>query len=180
MAWSAVPTYTTGQVLTAANLNTYLRDNMAAVGGTDKPMCRAFNSAVQAITTATETAITMDSERFDTQAIHSTVSNTSRMTIPTGWGGVYLITGSVQWTADAAGTYRQTILKVNAATFIAVDSRGGITINIGMESTPTTTYAMAAGDYVELRVKHDKGSNLNTGGNPSWGNELTVVWQATG
>lgn len=33
MAYSSVPTYTVGQILTAANLNTYLRDNMAYLKG---------------------------------------------------------------------------------------------------------------------------------------------------
>lgn len=33
MAFTSVPTYTVGQILTAANLNTYLRDNMAYLKG---------------------------------------------------------------------------------------------------------------------------------------------------
>lgn len=33
MAYTSVPTYTVGQILTAANLNTYLRDNMAYLKG---------------------------------------------------------------------------------------------------------------------------------------------------
>ena len=46
-------------------------------------------------------AVTFDTERFDTDTIHSTSTNTSRLTINTG--GKYLIGGAVTFTANATG-----------------------------------------------------------------------------
>jgi hypothetical protein len=43
--------------------------------------------------------LTFDSERFDSDASHSTVSNTGRLTVPTNGDGLYLIGGTVQFGA---------------------------------------------------------------------------------
>lgn len=179
MAWTAPATYTTGQVLTAANLNTYLRDNMKGVGGTDKPMCRAFNSANITVGSASLSVLNLDSERFDTQAMHSTVSNTGRITAPTGWGGIYVFGGGINWQASAAGTKRQLALKLNSATVVAlvtIPVPTAILIDMNIHAV----YSLAAGDYVEMLAYQDTGGNLNCQSSANNGPEFWGVWQATG
>ena len=51
--------------------------------------CVAYKTTTQTISTDTLTAITFDSELFDTDGFHSTSSNTSRFTIPSGKDGKY-------------------------------------------------------------------------------------------
>jgi gliding motility-associated-like protein len=60
------------------------------------------------------TAVLWNTEEWDTNGFHSTVTNTSRITIPTGAGGYYLINASVQnQGTNASNIYRQVILRKN-------------------------------------------------------------------
>ena len=52
-------------------------------------------SATQSIATATYTAISWDQEGWDTNSYHDNVTNNSRVTIPSGKGGKYLVTTNV-------------------------------------------------------------------------------------
>lgn len=79
---------TNGQVLKA--------DSTAATGlawgsaSSNFVGCLARKTSNQSITTNTATAVTFDAEDFDTDAFHSTSSNTSRFTVPAGKAGYYL------------------------------------------------------------------------------------------
>lgn len=54
---------------------------------------KAYSAATQSITGATVTAVTLGSEEFDTTAFHDNASNNTRMTIPSGKDGYYLVEG---------------------------------------------------------------------------------------
>ena len=56
--------------------------------------CSAWNSATQSVPASTFTVLTFDSEDYDVGGLHSTVTNTSRLTVPSGGDGLYLITAS--------------------------------------------------------------------------------------
>ena len=133
MAWTAPTTYTVGQVLTAANVNTYLRDNSNYVAGTDKPHCRVFNSAAQSPTNSTPTALTFDSERVAVGSLHSTASSTTRITGPTGGGGWWAVGGTVAWAANATGV-RQMYARVNGSAIFAFDQRNNNTAGDAVRS----------------------------------------------
>jgi hypothetical protein len=81
----------TGQVLTVAggvpSWATPSSGTPAFVGAS------AYVSGTQSITAATLTTVDFANENYDTDGFHSTSSNTSRMTIPSGKAGKYLITG---------------------------------------------------------------------------------------
>ena len=163
MAYSTPSTFVAGNVLTAAQLNTNLRDNIAWMA-TDSPACRAYNNANISISNAAAapgTAITLNSERFDNAAIHDTGSNTSRLTVPSGAGGKYIMGCGGSWAASAGGNYRQTRIELNAAaTNIGIDTRDGSAGHLS-ESAWCTVYALAAADYVELYARQDSGGALN-------------------
>jgi len=142
---------------------TAIESRLQELKATDTPRgvrARAYNSAALTIATATLTALTLNSERYDTDAIHSTSSNTSRFTIP--FDGYYRITGIVSWAANATGS-RQTRIMLNGV--------GGTTIGIVLEQASpagvvliqqvTADYLLTAGDYVELVVFQNSGGNLN-------------------
>lgn len=175
IAFTTPATAVAGTVLTAAWLNTYVRDNVAWIA-TDSPSCRAYNSANISITTsAVAQAVTLNSERFDNAAMHSTVTNTSRMTIPTDGGGKYLMGSGAQFASSAAGTYRYSYFQINATTIVG----GGIsTPSAGYNPLVTlaTVYSMAAADYAEMWVQQDSGGALNLLASSAYSPEFWVFW----
>jgi hypothetical protein len=121
---------------------------------------RVSEAADQSITSATVTAITFGTEAYDTDAYHSTVSNTSRLTVPTGLGGYYSIKGFARWDAITTGTYRRWWIRANGVTsydlgLVEPEATGWSGMVVGID------LLLAATDYVELCVDHDRGSALN-------------------
>ena len=86
MAFTTPATAVAATALTASFLNVNVRDNIAWMA-TDSPSCNVYNNANISIATGTNTALTFNSERYDNAAMHSTSSNTQRITAPTGGGG---------------------------------------------------------------------------------------------
>jgi hypothetical protein len=84
---------TTGQVLTVAG-GVPSWATPAATTPTFEG-CSLARSADLSVPNNTETTVTWDTETFDVGGFHSTSSNTSRITIPTGKGGYYRISGFV-------------------------------------------------------------------------------------
>jgi hypothetical protein len=129
---------------------------------------RIFNSTTQSLANSTWTAITMNSETYDTDGFHSTSTNTSRITIPTGLGGYYLAIGNLAFAANATswrgiGIYKNGSEVVGAYT----DYAGGTT---GTVQIISDIMNLVAGDYIELYGRQNSGGNLNTSGasNVSW------------
>jgi len=119
---------------------------------------RAFHNANQSIVTATQTAVALNSERFDTDTIHDNVTNNSRLTCKTA--GSYLIAGTLSYANNTTGR-RQCAIRLNGTTFIA-----GITVTAATGASETlltcsTLYNLAVNDYVELMAFQDSGAGLN-------------------
>lgn len=180
MAYTTPKTWTVGDVLPAADLNTHVRDNIAWITN-DHPRCRVYRNSDQTISTSTDTAIAFGQERFDVGGMHSTSTNTSRVTIPSGGAGLYLLTASVRWAGNATG-YRTLSITVNGApgtgTTIVDESILSIGAGAGTRQTVTTMYQMAAGDYAEVYVWQNSGGNLACTSNGNYSPEFTVCWIA--
>jgi hypothetical protein len=126
---------------------------------------RVYNNAALSINNSTLTVLTFNSERWDTDTIHSTGSSTSRLTCKTA--GRYLISVTVEWANNATGR-RGVNLRLNGATVIAVNNETPLSTGAtGMNTT--TVYDLAVNDYVEVQVFQDSGGslNINAGGNYS-------------
>lgn len=120
---------------------------------------RVYNDAAISITTSgTPQALTFNTERYDTDAIHSTVSNTSRLTLP--YAGKWLIIGQVEWVANATGR-RQVSIVLNNTTSIASIIEQTPSATIVSRQIITTIYSFAANDYVELSVLQTSGGALS-------------------
>jgi len=126
----------------------------------------AFTSTAQNTTSGTATVINLNSEAFDTDSMHSTATNTSRLTISTGKGGYYLV--NVLTLIDAGGNdVFITILK-NGTTItgygqwnnnrMAASNYGGAGYVVAWGSQ---TYPLAAGDYIEVAVQCAKATGAN-------------------
>lgn len=112
---------------------------------------RAYNSGTQAITGDNAVhALTLDSEEFDTDGFHSTSSNTSRITIPSGLGGKYSVAGNVGSIPSQNG-YAIGALYKNGSTYIAGSSNAIGLVNTGFQTVPVQAVVdLAAGDYIEI------------------------------
>lgn len=149
------------------------RDNFEFLAR-NKPHCRAFNNANINVNSATATAMTFNSERFDIGGCHSTVSQTSRLTVPTGEGAKYLMGSNLSWAVSAA-SYRQSALRVNGTTLIAVDSRPPR--GDGFCIMPLSTdYPLAAGDYIEVIAEQATGGGLNVVAAGNYSPEAWLLW----
>lgn len=116
---------------------------------------RVYNNADLTIATATATALTFNSERWDDAAIHSTSTNTGRLTVPAP--GRYSVGAHVRFASNATG-FRVVYLYVNS-TLIAIDARPAV--NGGpTDISITTEWEAAAGDYFTVQVYQSSGGNL--------------------
>lgn len=139
-----------------------------------QPAARVFHNAAQTLTTGAITALLFNSERFDNDTLHDTVTNTSRLTA--GRAGIYAITSHVTFAGNTTGG-RAVAIRLNGTTEIAKDEQlanGSNTTSM----TVTTYYKLNAGDYVEVTGQQNSGGNLNvnTAGNSS--PEFSMVWQS--
>lgn len=140
-----------GDILTAAFCD-QARDNGEFL--IDPPTCSVYGSAVQSIPNSTDTAMLANSEYFDNDAMHSTSSNTSRITAQTA--GRYLLISSVSYAASAAARVL-TRFRINGTTTYSTDSRAAIGGATPDQVSITRTFVLAAGDYVETIVNQNSG-----------------------
>jgi hypothetical protein len=151
---------TTGQVLTVAGGV----PSWATAGGAAFTGCRVFNSTTQTINNATVTTLTFDSEVFDTSSFHSTSTNTSRITIPTGLGGYYALQASIYFSiGNGAGTRGLAITK-NGTRIFGMDISGQTdqTLNFG------NIASLVAGDYLEFTAYQTSGSSNGAYGDAAY------------
>jgi hypothetical protein len=173
VAFSVPTTRATGYVVTAANWNSDVVDNAAWLGR-DAPHARVYNSvAISHTTSGSWQALTFDSERVDVGACHSIVSNTSRLTVPSGGGGWYDIGGSIEWASNATGT-RSIGIRLNGATFLAAPKVAALSTTL--PQSVSTKYQLAAGDYVELMAVQDSGGALNVAASGDYSPEFWFEW----
>lgn len=130
------------------------------------PCARVFNNAALATVSGTNLILTFNSERFDTDTIHDTVTNNSRLTCKTA--GVYQISASVDWAANATGQ-RHVDLLLNATTMIAAVEADAAAGGRPTSQVVTALYSLAVNDYVEVRVLQNStvGLNIAVSGNNS-------------
>ena len=136
------------------NENAVLASEHITASGT-----KLVQSAGQTITTSTITALSFDTERYDSGGYHA-AGNPTRITIPTGMGGEYLFVGKVNWATNATGLRFIWMIKNGDTTerrgVISAGAAAGDTHGIGTV-LPIT---LAAGDYMECYVFQSSGGNL--------------------
>jgi hypothetical protein len=124
----------------------------------------AYLSSNQSIANATYTALQFGSENFDTDSFHDNSVNNTRMTIPAGKGGKYLITALVSWASNSTADRRVGIYKNGSA--IAYSARINPSSTDDTAITNSYVAALSVGDYVEIFAFQSSGVSLNvlTGG----------------
>ena len=179
LANGAIPktlTTTTGDIIYASSANTPARLGIGSSGqvltvsagvpawataasGSTFAGCRVFSSSNQSISNTTETALTWDSETFDTDGFHSTSTNTDRITIPSGKGGYYLVSAGVRYNSTGSGKQDVYLVKNSGGTdtqFVLACLPGGQDVGI----MASGVINLAAGDYVYCKTYQNSGGSL--------------------
>lgn len=156
-AWVQVAVNETGH-------DTLDHTGLTGVGGSSTYVgARVYNNTTQSITSATWTALTFNSEEFDSDAFHDTVSNTSRLTVPTAKNGKYLLEAHGAFAVANVGQ-RWMKFRKNGTTelrgTVNMNNNGGSALTI---ITSSMVVDLVATDYVEVMVFQDHGSAVNIG-----------------
>lgn len=143
----------------------------------DKPRARVYNSAnITHTTNGAAQVVTFNSERYDVGGCHSTSSNTGRLTVPSGGGGLYAIGACIGWAANASGI-RAASIRVNGSVLIATEETPAFSANSTPKHNLYTEWELAAGDYVEVLAYQSSGGSLNIAAN-SGSPEFWFRWVA--
>ena len=164
---------TTGQVLTVSggvpswgtvsSSPTYVGCRLYNTTGTN-PSCS--NDAV--------TTITFNNETFDTDGFHSTTTNTSRITIPSGKAGYYRVTAHLfmQAPTNETSEYQLRINKNGTLSSYLAWGPGDDAADTG--KSINDVFNLAVGDYVEMAVYHNAGTSRTV-----TGSEIRTHFEAT-
>lgn len=118
---------------------------------------RVYHNASQSVAHNTSVVLAFNSERYDTDGIHNTASNNSRLTCTVA--GKYRITGNIAIELHATGQ-RQLSIRLNGSTIIGMVQANG-NGSLANRIVVTTTYDLALTDYVELVAFQNSSSTLN-------------------
>lgn len=142
----------TNKGMTAAELGAGLI-RVGGVASATRVGCTVYRSAALNFAASSDTDVQWDAEDFDTDGFHSLVTDTDRITIPSGLDGLYLFTSAASSSTNGTASARwiHSIMK-NTSTL-----RGSVVEILqnttGPPQTVVTTITPAvAGDYFRTRV----------------------------
>jgi hypothetical protein len=121
--------------------------------------CRVRRSTDQSISDVTYTNIQFDIEDYDDAGFANLVSNNTRITIPTGYDGRYLIGFNIGW-ANAATGARFGFIRMNGSLAVCGDYVSP-DVDLKIVQSATAEIEMEAGDYVQLEVLQTSGASLD-------------------
>ncbi len=146
----------TGTVAPAA-WGDQVRDNLEFL---IDPPAVSLSGAATSATNGTIVTLTCNTENFDNDAMHSTVTNPTRITAQTA--GRYDVTAVVRYDFTAGGGGRLLQFFVNGTTQYNVAQVGSTTVaSRDTIISGGRKIVLNAGDYVELRARQDSGGTIN-------------------
>lgn len=120
-------------------------------------------SGTQSIASATNVAVSFNTEEWDTNAMWSN-SDPTRIYVPAGYGGKYLVTGQVAFDNNSTGHRSLKIcVNGNTGTWLAKTNETNLGTTDCQWLQVTKVFGLSAGDYVELIAYQNSGSALNIG-----------------
>lgn len=124
-----------------------------------KDYCIAYHNTTQSLTSGATTAVALNAEQADAAGFHDNATNNSRLTVPAGKGGLYLVAGAIRFNTAAGGTRRYLGLRVNGTTTLGEFEQPATA------SFPTCFGAvvvfLSATEYVEMLAFQDSGGAVN-------------------
>lgn len=144
------------QVLTAdSSTATGLKWATPASGSTFAG-CSLYKTSDTTVPNNTYTKVAFEAEHYDTNGYHDNSTNNTRITIPSGKAGKYLVTGVVTWSAS------------QSTTIVALaKNNSNVTVMTQINFSSADSWAqsfncvvdLAVGDYIELNCYQASGNN---------------------
>ena len=142
----------TGQVLTVAGgIPSWAAPAAAGFVGV-----RATKSTSQSISNTTNTAVTFDTETYDTNSIHDVSTNNTRFTVPSGKAGYWGIIFNGSYNSGNGGS--QVKIQKNGTSLM--ESEDALTSGIYTQNRIQGIFDLAVADYIEIKVFQYTGSTI--------------------
>lgn len=157
--YTTPPTAVAGQTLPAADFNTKIRDSLESTAKSPRATVRITTDQLIAhniVTFVTWPTLTEQSDTFWVSG------SSSRLTVPAGLGGLYLLTAAPIWDINATGGRYAAIMKNGVAVGSPANSGG-----FGgwyVQQHVTAVVSAVPGDYFEVAVFQSSGAGLNLKG----------------
>ncbi len=130
---------------------------------------RASLSSDQSIPHATDTALAWGTETFDSGGLIDVAgANPSRFTVPSGQGGKYLASCTVQWDSVTGGILLRIYIYVNGSQ-VGGPGGGRSPSGAGTSIILTDVLDLSAGDYVEFFAFQGSGAALGARATDTFG-----------
>ncbi len=121
-----------------------------------QPTCRVRNNAPIDPAVGAWVTLTFNTELWDTNGMHSTLANTSRLTVPANGDGIYAIAGNALFDTSAVGgdtRYYGIRVRIGGATTLTQFGPAEFTMNTyDMALHISAQYSLVATNYVELQI----------------------------
>jgi len=152
---------TSGQVMTVSGAGIPSWTTPAATTPTYVGVS-VYKSAAQSISNLTFTAVTFNTEDFDTDAFHDNSTNTSRFTIPSGKAGKYLLTGNVNYLAGNVTGVRGAAIYKNGSAYNYQAQQPAVSPSpYGTNVKVSFVLDLAVADYIEIFAFQGDGGSLD-------------------
>lgn len=167
MAWTTPKTWAVGELLTAADMNAYVRDNTEYLHTTPQVAVRL--TSTQSVPDATQTTVSWDEAVWESDSTMWDISSPTKIIVPRP--GVYAVMAHVLWATSATPTDdRDIALIVNS-------SETRINQSIPAAGTHASGLAidtnLAEDDELEIDVQQSTGGALDLSATRT---RLTVRW----
>lgn len=129
-----------------------------------QPSCGIGMSSSFTAANGTYYTVAFGGEQWDTHGFHDNTTNNSRITIPTGLGGRYLMTYLIKWAGSATGWRRLYLTKdgVDAPVEnfeVISDGDAGAAFGVDLKNL-SLIVSLTAGSYYEIKVAQGSGGDL--------------------
>jgi len=128
-----------------------------------QPSCGIKTSASFNTTSGTYYTVAFGGEQWDTHGFHDNTTNNSRITIPTGLGGRYLMICYINWAGSATGWRRLYLTKdgVDAPVenFDVINDGDAGALGVAAKNY-SFIFSLTAGSYYEIKVAQGSGGDL--------------------
>ena len=129
-----------------------------------QPSCGIGMSSSFTAANGTYYTVAFGGEQWDTHGFHDNTTNNSRITIPTGLGGRYLMICYINWAGSATGWRRLYLTKdgVDAPVEnfeVISDGDAGAAFGVDLKNL-SLIVSLTAGSYYEIKVAQGSGGDL--------------------
>lgn len=139
------------------------------------PRCHVTHNANQSVANDTNVVLAFNTERYDTDTMHDTATNNSRITFTTA--GLYIVTLIATFASTSAAGDRALYIRKNGRDYLGGSEKGPTSTSFETGHQVTVQEMFQAGEYVEAIAKQDSGSALNLLGNLRYSPNFSAIYR---